>query len=73
MAASLRFLTDELSFDTDNACCEFFTSHGAQHLIEETIDVQGRPQLRAKLKEGASLFEGLRKAAFARVDIKGQI
>jgi hypothetical protein len=62
---TLRFLTDELGFDNDDICREFLVSHGAQTIIEQTD--------RVKIREAASLFEGLRAAAFRKVDIKGQI
>jgi hypothetical protein len=62
---TLRFLTDELGFDNDDICREFLSSHGAQNIIEQTD--------RVKIREAASLFEGLRAAAFRKVDIKGQI
>ncbi|KAF2637500.1 hypothetical protein P280DRAFT_407354 [Massarina eburnea CBS 473.64] len=73
MTVALRFLTDELSFDNDDACCEFLTSIGAQHLLDSKIDQTGNRQIRIKTREGAALFEGLRKTAFRVVDIKGQI
>ncbi|OAL03393.1 hypothetical protein IQ06DRAFT_344651 [Phaeosphaeriaceae sp. SRC1lsM3a] len=63
---TLRFLTDELGFDNDEICREFLVSHGAQNIIENTTD-------RVKIREAAALFEGLRAAAFRKVDIKGQI
>jgi hypothetical protein len=63
---TLRFLTDELGFDNDDICREFLESHGAQNIIETQTD-------RVKIREAASLFEGLRAAAFRKVDIKGQI
>ncbi|KAJ4291813.1 hypothetical protein N0V90_009708 [Kalmusia sp. IMI 367209] len=72
MNVALRFLTDELSFENDNVCREFLESHGAQDAIEKKIDEHGGSQLRVKVKEAASIFENLRQAAFARVDIKGQ-
>jgi hypothetical protein len=73
MIVALRFLTDELSFDSDDACREFLESHGAQHIIEEKTDDVGARTLRVKVKEAAGVFEGLRQAAFSKVDIKGQI
>jgi hypothetical protein len=73
MNVSLRFLTDELSFDNDAACREFLESIGAQHLIDEKFDDKGIRVSRIKLKEGAGLFEGRRQAAFSKVDIKGQL
>ncbi|KAF2684524.1 hypothetical protein K458DRAFT_33005 [Lentithecium fluviatile CBS 122367] len=73
MTVALRFLTDELSFDNDDACREFLETHGAQHIIEEKADEQGRRTVRVKVKEAAGIFEGQRQAAFSKVDIKGQI
>src|SRR4051794_28769447 len=70
---ALRFLTDELGFDSDEDCTDFLTSHGAQHLIETKINDKNERQTRVKVKEGAGLFESLRTAAFSKVDIKGQI
>jgi hypothetical protein len=62
---TLRFLTDELGFESDESCREFLESHGAQSIIDNTG--------RVKIREAATLFEGLRAAAFRKVDIKGQI
>lgn len=73
MIVALRFLTDELSFDNDDACREFLETHGAQHTIEERADDMGGRTIRIKVKEAAGVFEGLRQAAFSKVDIKGQI
>lgn len=72
IAVTIRFLTDELAFEKESDCREFLESHGAQHLIEERVDASGT-HLRVKVKEGASIFEGLRSNAFSKVDIKGQI
>lgn len=63
---TLRFLTDELGFENDDSCREFLESHGAQSIIENNTG-------RVKIREAATLFEGLRAAAFRKVDIKGQI
>jgi hypothetical protein len=70
---ALRFLTDELAFDNDEACREFLESHGAQNIIEKKADEKGGYQFRVKLREAAAGFEQLRAAAFSKVDIKGQI
>ena len=66
---TLRFLTDELGFDNDETCREFLETHGAQNVIED----RGDHQYRVKIREAASQIEGLRAAAFSKVDIKGQI
>ena len=73
MTVALRYLTDELSFENDAECREFLESKGAQHLLDEKMDDQGRRQIRVKVREGAMLFESLRKGAFSKVDIKGQL
>lgn len=73
ISITLRFLTDELAFDNDEACREFLESHGAQTIIEEKSDEKTGRQYRVKIREGAALFEQLRAGAFSKVDIKGQI
>jgi hypothetical protein len=70
---TLRFLTDELGFDNDDTCREFIESHGAQNIIEQKPDEDNGVQFRVKIRDAAALFEGLRAAAFRKVDIKGQI
>jgi len=72
MYVALRFLTDELGFENDDDCRQFLQDHGAQSLVEEKATENGA-QLRVRVKEGASLFENLRTAAFSKVDLKGQI
>ena len=73
ISITLRFMTDELAFDNDEACREFLESHGAQHIIEERYDEKSGKQYRVKIREAAAPLEHLRAAAFSRVDIKGQI
>ncbi|KAH7064124.1 SAC3/GANP/Nin1/mts3/eIF-3 p25 family-domain-containing protein [Paraphoma chrysanthemicola] len=70
---TLRYLTDELGFDNDDTCREFLESHGAQNIIEQKAEEDNGVQYRVKIREAAALFEGLRAAAFRKVDIKGQI
>ncbi|KAF2180479.1 hypothetical protein K469DRAFT_591978 [Zopfia rhizophila CBS 207.26] len=69
MTVQLRFITDELGFDSDADCFEFLRSHGAQYLV---IHAEGEPA-RVNVKDAKNLFEQLRAAAFKTVDIKGQI
>lgn len=66
---TLRFLTDELGFENDETCRDFLEAHGAQNIIED----KGNNEFRVKVREAAAHFEGLRAAAFSKVDIKGQI
>ena len=65
---AIRFITEELGFESDQACVEFLVEHGAHHLLEEKDKVL----VLAAGKAGA-LFDNAKKVAFARVDIKGQI
>ncbi|POR31757.1 THP3-like protein [Tolypocladium paradoxum] len=64
----LRFITEELAFESDADAAQFIIDHHGQHLLED------RQEYIAFLtgKAGA-LFEAARSTAFRRVDIKGQI
>ena len=64
----LRFVTEELAFETDEEAARFVCDHGGSDFLAnkegEVILVTGK---------SASLFEEARKQAFGKVDIKGQI
>ncbi|KAM4054551.1 SAC3/GANP family protein [Hirsutella rhossiliensis] len=64
----LRFLTEELAFESDAHTAQFIIDRQGQHLLEH------RQEYIAFLtgKAGA-FFEGAKSAAFRKVDIKGQI
>ena len=66
----LRFITEELGFESDKESAYFICDHRAkdQEFLEGEDDD-------AKLLTGkaAGHFEAARKAAFQKVDIKGQI
>jgi SAC3 family protein LENG8/THP3 len=65
----LRFLTDELGFESDVDCAEFIFSNGApQELFENRNDV-----LHFLTAKVGPLFKGAKETAFKVVDIKGQI
>lgn len=64
----VRFLTEELGFESDQDCAQFLCDHGAEHFLEQK---DGNVRL-ATGKVGA-LFETRKAAAFGKVDIKGQI
>ncbi|KAF2475619.1 uncharacterized protein BDR25DRAFT_86755 [Lindgomyces ingoldianus] len=74
ISVMLRFLTDELGFDSDGETQEFLATCGAQDLVEEKVTEKGT-QVRVILRgtAAASIFEHHRAAAFKTVDIKGQI
>ena len=66
---SLRFVTEELGFESDEESARFICDHGGQEFLQEQ-------ESEIKLVTGpksAALFESIRKAAFQKVDIKGQI
>jgi hypothetical protein len=64
----LRFVTEELYFESDVEAAQFILDHGGKELLE---DRNGTVMfLTAK---AGNLFEGPRAKAFSRVDIKGQI
>ena len=64
----LRFLTEELAFESDTDCAQFLCDYGAQEQLEPRED--GPIFLASKAFD---VFESARRAAFQRVDIKGQI
>lgn len=64
----LRFITEELGFESDADAAQFIMDNNAQHLLQE----QGDDILFLCGKAGV-LFEDARKAAFSKIDIKGQI
>lgn len=62
----LRFVTDELAFETDEEAAQFIVDHGGKDLLEDKDDGM-------RLKTGNRLFEDAKIEAFSSVDIKGQI
>ncbi|KAF2731670.1 hypothetical protein EJ04DRAFT_471557 [Polyplosphaeria fusca] len=70
---ALQFLSNELGFDSNEHCVDFFAAHNAQTLLEPTMTGSNEVTYRVKVKEGAGLFDSLRAAAFGKIDIKGQI
>lgn len=64
----LRFITEELGFESDAEAVQFIIDHNAQDLLEE------RPEYIAfATGKAGQRFETSRAEAFRRVDIKGQI
>ncbi|KAI9158243.1 THP3 [Paramyrothecium foliicola] len=64
----LRFITEELGFESDADAAQFIIDHQGQHLLED------RGEYIAFLTGKAGpLFESFRAKAFQKVDIKGQI
>ena len=64
----LRYITEELGFESDADAAQFILDYQGQHLLED------RQEYIAFLTgKAGQLFEGPRAAAFQKVDIKGQI
>lgn len=65
---SLRFITEELYFESDAEAAQFILDYDGQHLLEDrngtVVVLTGK---------AGQHFEASRAAAFSRVDIKGQI
>ena len=64
----LRFITEELGFESDEESARFICDNSAQSLLEERLD-----GVRLLSGKAGLVFETARNAAFQRVDIKGQI
>lgn len=64
----LRFLTEELAFESDANTAQFIIDRQGQHLLED----RGEHMSFLTGKAG-SFFEDAKSAAFRKVDIKGQI
>jgi len=64
----LRFITEELAFESDSDAAQFICDNGGQNLLEEKDD-----ELRFHAGKAGQLFEQKKQAAFRSIDIKGQI
>lgn len=64
----LRFITEELGFESDDESARFVCEHKAQSLLEERDD-----GVRLLTGKALNFFEVAKVDAFKRVDIKGQI
>lgn len=64
----LRFLTEELGFESDEESARFICEYDGQVYLEERDD-----GVRLLTGKALNFFEAAKKLAFQRVDIKGQI
>ena len=64
----LRFVTDELGFESDNDAAQFICENGGQLLLEEKDGV-----VHLLTGKAGNIYEEARQAAFGKVDIRGQI
>lgn len=65
---TVRFLTEELGFESDQDCAQFLIDCNAQHLLEQKDET-----VRMATGKAGGLFDVAKTAAFRRVDIKGQL
>ena len=68
MNVDVRFITDELGFESDAETVTFLEDHGAHPFIQ-LLETGAR----VNIKDAKTHFDNLRAAAFSKVDIKGQI
>lgn len=64
----LRFVTEELGFESDSDSAQFLCEYGGQDFLEER-----EGEVRLLSGKVGNLYEDVRKVAFEKVDIKGQI
>ncbi|KAI9051731.1 hypothetical protein LZ554_004771 [Drepanopeziza brunnea f. sp. 'monogermtubi'] len=64
----LRFITEELGFESDSDAASFICEYNGQHLLEEKNE-----ELRFLAGKAGNIFEVAKSEAFRKVDIKGQI
>ena len=62
----LRFITEELGFESDEESARFICDHGGEAFLEEQAG-----DIRLFTSKSLPVFEAARKAAFHKVDIKG--
>ncbi|KAI5463518.1 SAC3/GANP/Nin1/mts3/eIF-3 p25 family-domain-containing protein [Mariannaea sp. PMI_226] len=67
-SVKLRFITEELGFESDADAAQFIIDQKGQHLLED-----GAEHIVFLTGKAGSLFESARSDAFRKVDIKGQI
>jgi hypothetical protein len=64
----LRFITEELGFESDADAAQFIYEYNGQNLLEERED-----GIRFFSGKAGTIFEAAKGEAFRKVDIKGQI
>ena len=70
----IRFLTEELGFESDTECVQFLCDNGAAHLIEQKTGDKGvTSSIRFQTTKATAIFEEAKNKAYKKVDIKGQM
>ncbi|EGD89404.1 hypothetical protein H112_03025 [Trichophyton rubrum D6] len=65
---NIRFITEELGFESDEQSARFVLDHVSEQLLQETQD-----GVRLLTGKCGAAFEAAKQEAFRRIDIKGQI
>ncbi len=66
----LRFLTEELGFESDDESARFICDYGGQAFLEQREE---DGEVRFLTAKALRFFESAKQQAFKKVDIKGQI
>lgn len=64
----IRFITEELAFESDEESVRFILEHASEELLQERDG-----DVRLLTSKAGQIFEVGKTAAFKYVDIKGQI
>ena len=65
---NIRFITEELGFESDEQSARFVLDHVSEQLLQETQD-----GVRLLTGKCGAAFGAAKQEAFRRIDIKGQI
>lgn len=65
----LRFITEELGFESDTDTADFILNHGGQCGFIQADN----EEVRLSVDKVRQIFEDASKVAFSKVDIKGQL
>ncbi|KKA30242.1 hypothetical protein TD95_005307 [Thielaviopsis punctulata] len=67
-SVKIRFITEELGFESDAEACEFIISYNGHHLLDDS-----NGDIQFLTGKAGTLFTDAKAKAFRSVDIKGQI
>lgn len=68
----LRFVTEELGFESDEEACQFILDHVPEESSPQLLEERGG-DVRFLTGKVGSIFQIAKNRAFGQVDIKGQI
>ena len=64
----IRFVSEELGFESDGDCATFILNYASQDILQEKED-----GVRFLTGKAGQIFENAKAGAFKQIDIKGQI